>query len=175
MPGSILGTAVRRVEDPDLLVGVAQFVDDLPLAGALHLVLVRSSYAHARITSVDVADARAMPGVVAVFTAADLQLPPYEGFMTLNEKCKRPPLAEGKVRFVGDCVAAVLAETRTAGVDAAEAVIVEYDPLPAVVDPEAALAPDAPLQFEELGTNLAAAIQPRSADDVLAGADTVAR
>src|SRR5215210_2330053 len=170
MPGSILGTAVRRVEDPDLLVGDARFVDDLPIAGALHLVFVRSTYAHARIISVDVDDARAMPGVAAVFTAADLQLPRYEGLMVLNDQCKRPPLAEDKVRFVGDCVAAVLASTRAEAVDAAEAVIVEYDPLPAVVDPEAALAPGAPRQFEELGSNLAAAIQPRSADDVLEGA-----
>src|SRR4051794_1450077 len=175
MPGSILGTSVRRVEDPDLLVGGARFVDDLPLDGALHLVFVRSTYAHARILSIDADEARAMPGVVAVYTAADLNLPPYEGLMTLNDRCKRPPLAVDKVRFVGDSVAAVLAETRTAAVDAAEAVIVEYDPLPAVVDPEAALAPDAPLQFEELGTNLAAAIQPRSTDDVLAGADVVVR
>jgi len=175
MPGSILGTAVRRVEDPDLLVGDARFVDDLTLEGALHLVFVRSTYAHARIVSIDADGARAMPGVAGVFTAADLQLPPYEGLMTLNDKCKRPPLADGKVRFVGDTVAAVLDETRTAAVDAAEAVIVEYDPLPAVVDPEAALAADAPLQFEELGTNLAAAIRPQSPDDVLAGADVVAR
>jgi len=124
MPGSILGTAVRRVEDPDLLVGDARFVDDMTLEGALHLVFVRSTYAHARIVSIDADGARAMPGVAGVFTAADLQLPPYEGLMTLNDKCKRPPLADGKVRFVGDTVAAVLAETRTAAVDAAEAVIV---------------------------------------------------
>src|SRR5436309_3251599 len=67
MAGSILGTAVRRVEDPDLLLGRAQFVDDLPIEGALHLAFVRSTYAHARITGVDTTDARAMPGVVAVY------------------------------------------------------------------------------------------------------------
>ena len=82
-----------------------------------------------------------MPGVVAVFTAADLGLPPYEGLMQLNAQCVRPPLAETKVRFVGDAVAVVVAETRAAAADAAEAVIVEYDALPAVADPEAALAP----------------------------------
>src|SRR5882672_6665126 len=153
MPGSILGTSVRRVEDPDLLVGRAQFVDDLPIDGVLHLHFVRSSYAHARLVSIDADDARAMPGVVAVFTAADLDLPLYEGLMELNAKVRRPPLARDKVRFVGDAVAVVVAETRAAGADAAEAVIVEYDPLPAVADLEAALAPDAPLQFEELGTN----------------------
>ena len=175
MPGSILGTAVRRVEDPDLLLGRAQFVDDLPIDGVLHLHFVRSSYAHARLVSIDADAARAMPGVVAVFAAGDLGLPPYEGLMQLNAQCVRPPLAEAKVRFVGDAVAVVVAETRAAAADAAEAVIVEYDALPAVADPEAALAPDAPLQFEELGSNLAAAIGPRNQGDVLEGADVVVR
>jgi carbon-monoxide dehydrogenase large subunit len=175
MPGSILGTAVRRVEDPDLLVGRAAFVDDLPLDGVLHVHFVRSTYAHALIVSVDAEDARRMPGVVAVFTASDLDLAPYEGLMQLNAQCMRPPLADGKVRFVGDCVAAVVAESRTAAADAAEAVVVEYEALPAVVDPEAALAPDAPLQFEDLGTNLAAALGPRAQGDVLEGADVVVR
>src|SRR5437660_4576474 len=175
MPGSILGTSVRRVEDPDLLLGRAQFVDDLPIDAALHLHFVRSSYAHARLVSIDADDARVMPGVVAVFTAADLGLPPYEGLMQLNAQCVRPPLAETKVRFVGDAVAVVVAESGAAAADAAEAVIVEYDALPAVADPEAALAPDAPLQFEELGSNLAAAIGPRDRGDVLEGADVVVR
>ena len=147
MPGSILGTAVRRVEDPDLLLGRARFVDDLPIDGVLHLEFVRSSYAHARLVSIDAEEARAMPGVVAVFTGADLGLPPYEGLMEVNAQCVRPPLAQEKVRFVGDAVAVVVAETRTAATDAAEAVIVECDPLPAVADPEAALAPGAPLQI----------------------------
>ena len=175
MPGSILGTSVRRVEDPDLLLGRAQFVDDLPIDGALHLHFVRSSYAHARLVSIDADDARAMPGVVAVFTAGDLGLPPYEGLMQLNAQCVRPPLAETKVRFVGDAVAVVVAESGAAAADAAEAVIVEYDALPAVADPETALAPDAPLQFEELGSNLAAAIEPRDRGDVLEGADVVVK
>jgi carbon-monoxide dehydrogenase large subunit len=175
MPGSILGTAVRRVEDPDLLLGRAQFVDDLLLDGVLHLHFVRSTYAHARLVSIDVDDARAMPGVVAVYTAADLGLPPYEGLMEVNAQCVRPPLAETKVRFVGDAVAVVVAETSAAAADAAEAVVVEYDALPAVADPEAALAPDAPLQFEELGSNLAAAVGPRDQGDVLEDADLIVR
>src|SRR5207248_7739323 len=114
MPGSILGTSVRRVEDPDLLLGRAQFVDDLPIDGVLHLHFVRSSYAHARIVSIDADEARAMPGVVAVFSAADLELPLYEGLMQLNARVLRPPLAVDKVRFVGDAVAVVVAETRAA-------------------------------------------------------------
>ena len=175
MPGSILGTAVRRVEDPDLLLGRAEFVDDLRVPDALHLVFVRSTYAHARVLSVDADEARAGPGVVAVFTAADLNLPLYEGLIKLNERCARPPLAVDKVRFVGDAVAAVVAETRAAAVDAAEAVIVDYERLEPVVEPEAALAPDAPLQFEDLGSNLAAVVTPKSDDDVLADADVVVR
>src|SRR4051812_49258159 len=171
MPGSILGTAVRRVEDPDLLLGRAEFVDDLELDGALHLHFVRSTYAHARLISIDADDTRALPGVVAVFTAADLGLPPYEGLMALNAQCVRPPLADDKVRFVGDAVAVVVAETRAQAADAADAVVVEYDELRAVADPEAALAPDAPVQFEVLGSNLAAAIEPRSGSEVLDGSD----
>jgi carbon-monoxide dehydrogenase large subunit len=175
VPGSILGTAVRRVEDPDLLLGRATFVDDLQIADCCQLVFVRSPYAHARIVSVDVDDARAMPGVVAVYTAADLDLPLYEGLMSLNDRCKRAPLATDKVRFAGDTVAAVIAESRTAAMDAAEAVVVEYDPLDAVTDPEEALAEGAPPQFEELGSNLAAAITPRDEDDPLADAEVVVR
>src|SRR5258708_40320790 len=131
MPGSILGSSVRRVEDPDLLLGRAQFVDDLLIDGALHLHFVRSSYAHARLVAIDADEARGMPGVVAVFTAADLGLAPYEGLMQLNAQCVRPPLAESKVRFVGDAVAVVVAETRAAAADAAEGGIVEDDALPA--------------------------------------------
>jgi len=175
MPGSILGTAVRRVEDPDLLLGRARFVDDLAIGGALHLAFVRSPNAHARIERVDTAEAETMPGVVAVFTSDNLTLPPYEGLMQLNAQCLRPPLAVDKVRFVGDAVAVVVAETRAAAADAAEAVVVDYDPLPAVVDMEDALGPGAPLQFEALGSNLAAAIHPRGDDDPLAGADVVVR
>ena len=175
MPGSILGTAVRRVEDPDLLLGRARFVDDLAIGGALHLAFVRSPNAHARIEHVDTAEAETMPGVVAAFTSDNLTLPPYEGLMQLNAQCLRPPLAVDKVRFVGDIVAVVVAETRAAAADAAEAVVVDYDPLPAVVDMEDALGPGAPLQFEALGSNLAAAIHPRGDDDPLAGADVVVR
>ncbi|MDQ1519856.1 MAG: aerobic carbon-monoxide dehydrogenase large subunit, partial [Actinomycetota bacterium] len=175
MPGSILGTAVARVEDPDLLTGRATFVDDLVLDGALHLTFVRSPYAHARVRSVDVVEASRMPGVAAVFVADDLQLPPYEGLMVLNEACVREPLAREKVRFVGDTVAVVVADSRGEGLDAAEAVLVEYEELDAVVDPEAALLPGAPLQFESLGSNRAAGMQIRADQDALAGADVVVR
>nr|MBA2281580.1 xanthine dehydrogenase family protein molybdopterin-binding subunit [Acidimicrobiia bacterium] len=174
MPGSILGNAVVRVEDPELLVGAGAFVGDLPADGLLHAAFVRSSVAHGRVLSVDVSDARTQPGVVGAFTAADLELPAFHGLAVLNADCARPPLATDKVRFVGEPVAVVVADSAAAAVDAAEAVVVDIEPLPAVVDPEAALADGAPLQFEELGTNLAAGLGAR-ADDALAGADVVVR
>ncbi|MEJ2866678.1 xanthine dehydrogenase family protein molybdopterin-binding subunit [Actinomycetospora sp. OC33-EN08] len=176
MPGSILGTSVRRVEDPELIRGHATYVDNIVPPGALHVVFVRSPLAHARLESVDATKAREAPGVVAVLTGDDLaDVPDHRPFMVLNDACARPLLARGKVRFVGDMVAAVVATTTAEAVDAAELVEVDYDPLEPVVDPEAALADDAPLQFEDLGSNLAAGF--RDPDDVrpLDGADAVVR
>jgi carbon-monoxide dehydrogenase large subunit len=175
-PGSLLGNAVRRVEDPDILLGRATYVDDLDIPGVLHLVFVRSTVAHAEIGSIDTADAAAMPGVVGVFTAADLDVPVPPGLMVVNPAFARPPLAKEKVRFVGDMVAAVVAESRAAAVDAAEFVVVDYEPLPAAVDPEAATEPGAPLQFEAAGTNVAAGSrQSTGGDDPLEGAEVVVR
>ena len=133
--GSILGNPVIRLEDPRILRGEAPYVDDLKITGLAHVVFVRSTIAHARIESIDTSEAVAMPGVVAVYTAADLDLPDVQGFIMLPPVFNRPALARDKVRFVGDIVAAVVAETRAQAVDAAEAVIVDYDPLPAVGDP----------------------------------------
>jgi carbon-monoxide dehydrogenase large subunit len=174
MPGSILGTSVRRVEDRDLITGASTYVGNLDLEGVLHLAFVRSPFAHAVITGIDTAAAAAAPGVVAVHTAADLDLPAHHGLMVVNKDLPRPPLATDRVRFVGEAVAVVVAETKAAAVDAAELVEVDYDPLPAVVDMEAALEPDAELQFPALGSNLADGH--RSTDeDVLADAEVVVR
>jgi carbon-monoxide dehydrogenase large subunit len=136
---------------------------------------VRSPHAHARITGIDTTAAENAPGVLAVYTAADLGLAPFHGFMVLNEACARPPLATDKVRFVGEAVAMVVGETETAAVDAVELVEVDYEPLDAVVDPEQALATDAPLQFDEIGTNLVAGTAGDSSVDPLAGAATTVR
>src|SRR5690242_3779841 len=155
MPGSLLGNVVPRLEDPDLLSGRAAYVDDLPLDGALHLAFVRAPLAHAVVRAIDAAEAAAMPGVVGVFTAADLDLPPVPAFMRLHELCSRPALARATVNFVGEPVAVVVAETKAEAVDASELIVVDYDPLPAVVDPELAFDPDAPVQVAELGSNLA--------------------
>jgi carbon-monoxide dehydrogenase large subunit len=151
--GSILGNPVRRVEDPRILRGDATYFDDLAPAGTAHVAFVRSTIAHARVTGVDTAEARAMPGVLAVHTHATLELPKVQGFVMLPAEFNRPPLADGVVRFVGDIVAVVVAETRAQAVDAAELVVVDYDPLPIVLDPEAALAEGATVLFPEHGSN----------------------
>ncbi len=174
MGGSILGNAVPRIEDPELLLGGGTYVADLRVEGMLHLAFVRSPTAHARITSIDLGAAAEMPGVVAVYVAADLALPPMAVFAPLNPKCLRPPLATDRVRFVGEAVAVVVGETPSAAQDASEMIEVDYETLAAVVDPEAALEPDAPLQLEALGSNLAAGFRD-GAPDPLTDAEVVVR
>jgi aerobic carbon-monoxide dehydrogenase large subunit len=148
-----LGDAVRRVEDPPMVTGAARYTDDLSIPGAVHASFVRSVVAHARIGGVDTSEAAGMPGVVGVFTAADLGLeavPPEMG----PPAFARPPLAREVVRFIGEPVAVVVAATREQAVDAAEAVSVDYDPLPVVTDPVAAAGADAPLLFGDHGSNV---------------------
>ncbi len=171
--GSLVGVPVRRVEDPTLLRGEGTYIDNLALPGALHLAFVRSPMAHAEIRSIDTSDARAMPGVVAVYSADDLDFPDHTGMMQLHPAAVRHALARGKVRFVGDTVVVVVAETKAQAVDAAEAVIVDYDPLPAVSDMERALAPDAPRQFDAMESNILMAA--RDDIDPLEGADVIVR
>jgi carbon-monoxide dehydrogenase large subunit len=175
MPGSLLGNRVRRIEDPDLLTGRGTYVGNLRVDQLARVAFVRSPIAHGRLVSIDTAAAVAAPGVLAVYTFADLGLSKFHGFMALNPACGRPPLAEDKVRFVGEAVAMVIAETEAAALDAAEQVQVEYDPLEAVVDAEKALGDSAPLQFEEIGTNLVAGSGGDPTSDPLAGAATVVR
>ena len=174
MPGSLLGTAVHRVEDPELLTGAGTFVANRAPAGLCYAAFVRSPLAHGRISAIATHDARKAPGVLGVWTGADLGVAPFHGFMVLNEACGRPPLAVDKVRFVGEPVALAVAATAAEAVDAAELVEVDYDALAPAVDPEAALAPGAALQFEDLGTNLAAGVR-SGAPDPLAGAAQVVR
>ncbi len=144
---SILGNRVLRTEDPAFLTKGGTYVDDVVLPGApAHVVYVRSTMASARLLEVDTSEAAAMPGVLAVWTIDDVDIAdqaPSMGF--LNQQMLRPLLARDVVRFVGEPIAAVVAETRSQATDAAELVIVDYDPLDAVVDPEAALAPAQPL------------------------------
>jgi len=132
------GTRVPRVEDNRLLTGHGTFVDDVVRPGMLHACFVRSPFAHATINGIDTSAALAMPGVHAVFTAEDLNPDVKEAWHAVAGKdvpdTPRPPLAEGRVKFVGDPVALVIADSRYVAEDAAEAVDVDYDPLPAVAD-----------------------------------------
>lgn len=175
MVGSLLGTEVRRVEDPELLRGGGTYVDNLTIDGALCLGFVRSPVAHGLINSIDVSEAQQAPGVVGVFTAADLDLPPLPAFIEVNPQCARRPLAGDRVRFAGEPVVAIVAESRSAVADAMELVDIDYEIVPAAVDPEEALAPGAPLQFPELGTNVAAGSRDEAGAAVLDGADVVIR
>src|SRR5262245_29006827 len=150
---SILGNRVLRSEDPRLLTDGGRYTADLRdarLDSALHAVFVRATVAHAELLGVDVADAAAAPGVVAVLTGDDIDLTPMPGM--LRPDMARHHLARGRVRFVGEPVAVVVAETAEQGEDAAELVVVDYEPLPAVVDPATALDGDTVL-FPEAGTN----------------------
>lgn len=159
---AFVGQRVKRVEDPDLLTGKGQFLDDLKLPGLLEAAFVRSPFAHATFTEIDTADARAMPGVVAVLTAADLpagmlgkrillQVPHPEITYAVTQE----PLATSEVCFVGEAVAVVIAESRHLAEDAAERVIVDWDPLPAASHCDAALKPGAPVVHSSMTDNIA--------------------
>lgn len=159
------GHTVRRVEDPALVLGRGVFTDDVSLPNQTWLAFVRSSHAHARIVSIDSAAAEAMPGVVAVLTGAQLAaagvkpLPQPAGFKRPDgapaTSAPRWPLAHEMVRFVGEPVAAVIAESSAAAREAAEAVWVDYEERAAVVDPLKAMRPDAP-QLSDAPNNIAA-------------------
>lgn len=172
----VLGGRALRKEDQALLTGAARYLDDVPCDGALHAVFVRSPLAHATIESIDTDAACAMPGVVRVFTSQDiggLYLPPVED---TSVTFARPLLAIDRVLFAGEAVAVVVARTRAQAVDAAEAVAVDYEPLPPVIDAEAALHPDAPLLHSEHGSNVAARTDDVSDDrGALDGAEITVR
>ena len=163
------GHAVRRIEDPALIAGRGAFVDDFDLDGQAQLCFLRSPHAHARIVSIDASAALAMPGVVAVLTGDDLVragvgvLPGIAGFRrpdgSAGSAPPRRPLAHQRARFVGEAVAAIVAESRAAMLDARDAILVDYEDLPAVVDVDDAIAPGAPLVFDDAPGNLAAAMR----------------
>ena len=171
--GSILGNAVTRKEDPGLLTGSNEYVDDLDIDAA-QIVFVRSTMAHAILLEVDISEAVNMPGVLAVYTAENLELTAVNQSEFMDPSMNRPPLASGRVRFVGDIIAAVVAENKSQGVDAAEQIIVDYDPLPANADIEAAVADDAPILWEGAENNVCFAIgNEYDGPDVTEGADVV--
>ncbi|MGZ4769593.1 MAG: xanthine dehydrogenase family protein molybdopterin-binding subunit, partial [Ilumatobacteraceae bacterium] len=175
MAGSILGTRVLRTEDPELLLGTAQYVADLDLDNQVHAVFVRSEMAHARITGIDTSAAAAAPGVVAVWTAADLGLTPFQSMVAVHPDFARPPLSSDRVRFVGEGIAVVIAETNTQAKDAADLVIVDYEPLPAAVTAEDALADGAPILFDGHTDNVAMSTTDPVNPDLFGDADVIVR
>src|SRR5215470_17306323 len=168
-----IGAPLRRREDVRFVQGRGRYVDDIALPGTAWCAFVRSPHAHARIRSISTAAAAARPGVLLTLTADDWEKAghgeltvvhpmPFGDGRPMNA-APRPAFARGKVHHVGDIVAAVVAESRLAGEDAAEAVEVDYDPLPAVTDLRVAAAADAPLVHERLGSNLVFEIERGSA------------
>ncbi len=156
-PTGLIGASVRRVEDPVLLTGKGLFTDDLQLPGLLYMALLRSPYPHAKVLSINTGRARAMAGVEAVLTGADISEGLNIPAPVLVPGQKIPPhpvLARGSVHAVGVPVAAVVAQSRALAQDAANAIEVEYQALPAVVDAEKAIEPGAPLAREELDSNI---------------------
>ena len=155
-----VGRRIKRTEDPRLIRGLGQYVDDLRFADLHHVSILRSPHAHAKMTSLEVSKARSANGVIAVVTVDDLDRAgvgdvPCGAVLAGMKKPTHRPLARVKVRFSGEPLAAVVASSPAAARDALDLIAVEYDPLPSVVDPEAALKPGTPLIHEELETNRA--------------------
>jgi CO/xanthine dehydrogenase Mo-binding subunit len=151
--GSILGNAVIRREDPTLVTGAGKYFDDLRFDGMLHTYFVRSPVAHARITNIDTSAAESMPGVRKVYTHANIGLADFQAFPMMPEILNRPVLCRDVVRFVGDTVVAIVAETRAQAVDAGEAVVIDYARgigLDAIADRNRQLAADLRVALGEL-------------------------
>ena len=158
-----IGQAATRYEDDRLLSGEGRYVEDVYIEGQCYAAFVRSQHAHAKITSIDTGDASSLPGVLAIYTVADLKA---EGIGDIpcmapasnkdGSNCIMPPrpaLAEDRVRYVGDAVAVVIAESRSQALDAVEAVWIDYDLLPAVVETNQAMADNANLVWGEAAKN----------------------
>ena len=179
----MFGVPALRSEDPRFLRGEGRYLDNVEIPGALNAVFVRSIMPHARIHGLDVTGCLASPGVVGAYTARDLELAPLPPSGTVEGAAdgeleglfSREPIAHDVVRFVGEILAVVVAETVGEAIDAAELAAVEYEPLAIVVDPEAAIADGAPLLWPEFGTNVAHAFGVTGPADPLAGADAVVR
>ena len=154
----LIGARIRRTEDPRLLTGLGNFVDDRQVAGMLHVAFRRSEHAHARIRAIDTAAARAAPGVAVVFTAADFEntVKPLRAISRMKGYYATPirPLARDKARYVGEPIVGIVADSRYLAEDAAERVTIAFEPLPHAADPAEAAQPGAPLLHEEAGTNV---------------------
>ena len=160
MATTVFGSGIRRREDPRLITGAATYTDDLTLPGMVHAAMLRSPHAHARITKIDTSRAKSAPGVVAVFAGGDIEglQPSPCAWLLPNAELKIATYhcaAKDTVRYVGDIVAVVIAETAGAAYDALELIDVDYQTLPAVTDPEEAAKSGAPQLHEEVAGNQA--------------------
>ena len=161
MTTRLFGSGIRRREDPRLITGQASYTDDIKLTGMVQAAILRSPHAHARIRGIDTDAAKQAPGVLAVYTGADTEgvLNPMPCAWVIPDSDVKvvayPPIAKDIVRYVGDAVAVVVAEDRYQAEDALELISVDYEPLPAVVNPEAALQPGAPQLHEDAPNNQA--------------------
>jgi carbon-monoxide dehydrogenase large subunit len=150
MSARYFGAAVQRLEDPRLLAGKGRYVDDISLPGVLHASFLRAQVAHGGILSVDAAEARTMPGVAAIYTMPDFSaiaqgpMPPMAPHPLIKTPITYHPLAVDEVHHVGEAIVIVLADTRQQAEDAANAIQLEIEDMPAVADPIAALADGAP-------------------------------
>ena len=161
MTTRILGSGIRRREDPRLITGGATYTDDVQLPGMVYAAILRSPHAHAKINSIDTTAAKSSPGVVAVFTGSDADgvlspipcawIPPDADVKAVDH----PALATDVVRYQGDAVAVIVAEDRYQAEDALELIKVDYSPLPVVINPEAAMQPGAPQLHEDAPNNQA--------------------
>lgn len=180
MTTQYFGQPIKRREDPRLLTGQAQFSGDIDLPDVLHVAFKRSDYAHARIVSINTTEAEAMSGVVACYTAADLGdfwqpsplvVPPPPIKDRIFHQRTGGQLAKDKVRHVGEGIVMVVAESRYLAEDAVETIVVDYEPLPPVLNLEAALSPEAALIHEDLDSNMAAHVVQHKGDYATARAD----
>jgi aerobic carbon-monoxide dehydrogenase large subunit len=181
-----VGQPVKRFEDPKLITGHGSFVDDIKLPDMLHAAVLRSPYAHARIRSIDLSAARNLSGVVAILIGADIAgvLPDIPTRAMTGERAMdelRPPehplLAKDKACYVGQAVAVVVAHDPAVARDAAECIVIDYEPLSPILDPDAAVQSQAPVIHEVLGTNVAMRVRQRAGDveAAFAQADQVIR
>ena len=161
MTTDVLGARIKRVEDPRFITGAGNYLDDIKLASMAHMAILRSPYGHANIRSIDTSRAKGMPGVIAVIVGADIPynpLPmawPAGGVSGIQNNVNTPRvLATDSVKWGGEGVAAVVAETAEQAADAIEAILVDWEPLPAVVDAEKATQPGAPRLHENAPNNI---------------------
>ena len=165
MSARYFGAAVTRLEDARLLAGKGQYVDDIELPGMLHAAFLRAGFAHGRICSIDTSNALAMPGVVAIYTMADFAdiasgpMPPMAPHPLLKTPITYHPLADMEIRHVGEAIAIVLADNRANAEDAAAAVILDIEYLPAVSDAALACEANSPKAYSQHASNVAATMR----------------